>query len=72
VLRGEDRAAANATFMAQAAALGLIWRCRDCAYHHPDTGACTVGWPNDELLDAAEPVPADDGIPVFCKAFEPE
>ncbi|GEM_PF-2141855 len=72
VLRGEGKDAANKLFSEQAAALNLAWTCRDCAYHHPQTGACTVGWPNDILLDATEAVCNEQGFPAFCKAFEPE
>ncbi len=72
ILRGEGRSAANARFAEQADRFGLVWTCRDCAYHHPLTGACTVGWPNDILLDVTEAVCDDDGFPAFCKAFEPE
>lgn len=72
VLRGEPLADANALFAQQAARFNLVWTCADCAYQHPISAECTVGWPNDELRDAVEPVLKDDGIPVFCKAFEPE
>lgn len=72
ILRGEGRDAANAQFAAEAAHYKLVWTCRDCAYHHPQTGACTVGWPNEILLDAVEPAVNEAGFPAFCKAFEPE
>jgi hypothetical protein len=72
VLRGEGRAAANQVFSEQAARWSLVWTCRDCAYAHPSTGACTVGWPNEILLDATQAVVNESGFPAFCKAFEPE
>ncbi len=72
VLRGEGQQAANELFGQQAAALNLVWTCRDCAYHEPTTGQCTVGWPNEILVDAVVAVVNADGFPAFCKAFEPD
>ncbi len=65
----EGRAAANAAFAADVLRYGLRWRCDDCAFLAPTEGRCSVGWPNATLRDAVEAI-GDDGIPVFCKAFE--
>ncbi len=65
----EGRAAANATFAAQAESWGLRWRCDHCAYLRPSDRQCSVGWPNDGLVDAVDAID-DSDVPVFCKAFE--
>lgn len=72
VLRGEAAAEAEVQFAAEAARVGLVWTCRDCAYVLP-SGACGVGWPNQHLRWQGEQQPAvlTGHEPAFCKAFEP-
>ncbi len=65
----EGRGAANAAFAAEAQRHGLRWRCDDCAFFATAEARCSVGWPVEALRDAIDAI-GDDGVPVFCKAFE--
>lgn len=67
----EDRDAVNAEFRREAAAFRLQYRCPDCAFVRPLDGRCSVGWPNATLMREPFEAIGADGIPAFCKAFEP-
>ncbi|MSP90404.1 MAG: hypothetical protein EXR79_01140 [Myxococcales bacterium] len=72
---GEKRTDVNAQFRAEASALALQFRCDDCAYVVASIGTCSLGWPNAALHTptlALLEIVRTDGIPEFCKAFEPD
>jgi hypothetical protein len=74
VLRGDDRAEANARFRRDVARFGLLFRCQDCAFRCAD-GRCSLAWPNERLSEpplATLDIVGSDRIPLFCKAFEPD
>ena len=75
VRSGDDRSAVNTLFRSEATLFALQFRCDDCAYVVPAAGTCSLGWPNAALRDpplAQLDMVRSDGIPEFCKAFEPD
>jgi len=67
---GTLRGRVNDEFRLEAERFRLQWRCPDCSFCLPD-GRCSQGWPNDFLLQEAIEVLDETGMPLFCKAFEP-
>jgi hypothetical protein len=61
-------------FLAEAERFQLRSACRDCRHEEPDTGACRLGWPNQDQrrwpLDAPGPDGARPAVVDFCKEFE--
>ncbi len=61
-------------FLAEAAAFRLRSACCHCRHQHPGSGACRLGWPNQDQrrwpLDAPEPDGSRPADVHFCKEFE--
>jgi hypothetical protein len=52
---------------AEAERYRLVFACPACASFCPDSGACSLGYPNEEHIDERLESRAEV---VFCKAFE--
>jgi len=66
----EERPAREASFVAEAAAYGLEWRCEACVHVHPSSRSCSLGY-RAELLEDPAPTPfTAEGGWRFCKYFE--
>jgi hypothetical protein len=70
VRAGETVDSVNAHFQAQAAALGLQFRCPECLYVNPVNGKCLLRFPNGDLMREPAAGLDDHGAPLFCKSFE--
>jgi hypothetical protein len=58
----------DSTLIEEARRFRLVYACESCASFDPDTGACSLGYPNEE--HRADPPLAVGGRLVFCKEFE--
>ena len=61
-------------FLAEAERFQLRCACRDCRHEHRVTGACQLGWPNEDQRRWPLGAPDRDGSrpaeAPFCKEFE--
>ena len=68
----EDVEVLNIDFTLQVREFNLHYDCRHCVHLDEPTSTCSMDYPNQTLLDAAEAGVAltEDGNLVFCKYFE--
>ena len=64
-----DVEAANVAFRAEVQSFAFHYRCGSCVHVHRDTRSCSLGYPNDFLVDREVAVQADGNL-TFCKYFE--
>ena len=65
----QEQAETNERFQQETTRFRFHYRCDACAHIHRATKQCSMGYPNDFMLNAVVAIQPDGNL-TFCKYFE--